>query len=67
MVILDIKDEKADFVMELFKNLRFVKMTPLTEAKAQHYLDLKEAFEEIKLIEAGEKRGRPIQDLLDEL
>jgi len=35
--------------------------------KAQILADLKEAFQEIKLIEEGKKKARPIQELLDEL
>ncbi|WMJ72006.1 hypothetical protein RCC89_02290 [Cytophagaceae bacterium ABcell3] len=35
-VLLDIKDSKAEFVMELFNNLSdYVKAKPLTEPKAQ--------------------------------
>jgi len=32
-VMLDIKDNKADFVMELLKNLSFVKATPISTYK----------------------------------
>ncbi len=32
-VLLDIKDNKADFVMELLKNLSFVKTSKLTDEK----------------------------------
>jgi hypothetical protein len=66
-VLLDIEENKADFVMELLKNLRFVKATPLTDAKARVLSDLREAVEEMKLIKAGKKHGRPARELLDEL
>ena len=66
-VLLDIQENKADFVMELLNNLRFVKATPLTDAKARVLSDLHEAVEEMKLIKAGKKHGRPARELLNEL
>ena len=66
-VLLDIRDDKASFVMELLKNLRFVKATPLQDAKAEVLADIREAVEEMKLIKAGKKDGRPARELLDEL
>jgi hypothetical protein len=64
-LLLDIKEDKAGFVMELLKNLRFVKVTPLTGDKERIYTDWKEAMDELKLIKAGQKRGRPVEDLLN--
>jgi hypothetical protein len=66
-VLLDIRDDKASFVMELLKNLRFVKATPLQDAKAEVLADIREAVEEMKLIKGGKKKGRPARELLDEL
>jgi hypothetical protein len=66
-VLLDIRDDKASFVLELLKNLRFVKATPLQDAKAQVLSDIREAVQEMKLIKAGEKRDRAARELLDEL
>ncbi len=34
-VLLDIKDAKASFVMELLRNFSFVKAEPLTPGKAE--------------------------------
>jgi hypothetical protein len=39
-VMLDIKDSKADFVMELLSNLSFVKAEPLTPYKKKVLGDL---------------------------
>ena len=64
-LLLDIKDDKAGFVMELLKNLRFVKVTPLPAEKERIYTDWKDAMEELKLIKAGQKRGRPVEELLN--
>ena len=66
-VLLDIKDEKAAFVMELLGNLKYVKTKTLTDPEATFLKELKEAVEEVKRIKAGKSTGRPIQELLDEL
>ena len=66
-VLLDIKDNKADFVMELLKNLSFVKAKTLTPHKSRVLEELKEAVEEMKLIKAGKLKGRNAEDLLNEL
>jgi len=66
-VLLDIKEDKAHLVMELLKDLRYVKATLLTDAKEQIFTDWHEVMGELKLIKAGKKRGRPISALLNEL
>lgn len=65
-VLLDIKEDKVQLVMELLKDLRYVKATPLTDVKARVFSDWQEAMGELKLIKAGRKRGRPISALLNE-
>ena len=42
-VILDIKDDKAAFFMEVLKNFSFVKAKPLTPYKADVFEGLKES------------------------
>lgn len=66
-VMLDIKDNKADFVMELLNNLSFVKATPVSPHKKKILKDLKQAVEEMKLIKAGKLKGRNARDLINEL
>jgi len=66
-VLLDIKDNKVDFVMELLKNLPFVKTKPLTPYKAQVLEDIKEAVEQMNLIKTGKLKARNAEDLIDEL
>lgn len=66
-VLVDVKDHKAAFLLELLNSLPFVKAKPLTDAKAEFLEDLREAVEEVKLIKAGKKKGRSAQELLDEL
>jgi hypothetical protein len=66
-VLLDIKDNKAPFVMELLQSLSFVKAKPLTPYKAEVLEGIREAVEEMKLIKAGKLKGRPAEDLFNEL
>lgn len=66
-VLLEIKESKVEFVMELLRSLRYVKATPLTDAKAKALAELQKAVEEMKLIKAGKKQGRPARELLEEL
>ncbi len=66
-VLLDIKDNKASFVMELLHSLPFIKTTKLSEEKAQLIGELNEAIEEMKLIKAGKKKARNAEDFLNEL
>lgn len=65
--LLDIKDTKAPFVMELLHSFSFVKVKPLTPYKAEVLEGIKEAVEEMKLIKAGKLKGRPAEDLFNEL
>lgn len=66
-VLLDIKDAKAPFIMELLQNFSFVKAKTLTPYKAKVLEDVKEAVEEMKLINAGKLEARNAEDLFDEL
>ena len=66
-VILDIKDKKADFVMELLENLPFVKAKTITPSKARLLEEIKEAVEEVNLIKAGKLKGRPAEEFINEL
>ena len=66
-VLLDIKDNKAAFVMELLQSLSYVKAKPLTDEKAQLISEIREAVEEMKLIRAGKKKARNAEDFLNEL
>jgi len=66
-VILDIKDEKASFMIEVLKNFKDVKTTPISSYKADVLEGLNEAIHEVKLIKQGKLKGIPAKDLLDEL
>ncbi|MBP9150804.1 MAG: hypothetical protein KBF73_00830 [Flavobacteriales bacterium] len=67
-ILLDIKDSKAAFFMEVLKNFSFVKeATPLSDAKAELMQDIREAVEELKLVKAGKLKARDAEDLINEL
>lgn len=67
-ILLDIKDSKAAFFMEVLRNFSFVKKaTPISDAKASLMKDIRDAVEEIKLVRAGKLEARNAEDLIDEL
>ena len=66
-VLLDVKDAKASFVMELLRSFSFVKAKTITPYKAKVLEDVKDAVEEMKLIKAGKLKARNAEDLFHEL
>lgn len=66
-VLLDIKDSKAAFILELLDNFPFVKAKPLTPYKAEVLEGIKEAVDEVNQIKAGKKRAKPLSEFLNEL
>lgn len=66
-ILLDIKDNKVSFVMELLNSLSFVKAKPLTDKKAEMMSDMREAVEEVTLIKEGKKQARNAEDFVNEL
>jgi hypothetical protein len=67
-VLLDVKDSKAAFLMEVLNSFPFVrKATPISSAKAELLEDLREAVEELKLVRQGKLEARDAESLLDEL
>ena len=65
--VLDIKDGKASFVMELLGNLSFVKVQPITNEKALLLQEIKEAVDNVNLVKNGKLQARPAKELLDEI
>jgi hypothetical protein len=66
-LLLEIKDSKVSFVMELLNSLNFVKVKMLSDEKAELISNIKDAVEELNLIKQGKLKGIPARDLLDEL
>ena len=65
--VLDIKDSKASFVMELLGNFSFVKVQPITNEKALLLSEIKEAVDIINLIKKGKVQARSAKELLNEI
>ena len=65
--VLDIKDSKASFVMELLNNFSFVKVRPITNEKALLLSEIREAVDAINLIKKGKVQARPAKELLNEI
>ncbi len=66
-ILLDVRDNKAAFFLELLTSFSFVKAKPLTPYKAKVLEDVKEAVEEMKLISTGKMKGRNAEDIYNEL
>jgi hypothetical protein len=66
-VLVDIRDNKAAFVMELLNNFSFVKVKPISNEKALLMEEIKEAVENVKLARQGKLKPKPLSELLDEL
>ena len=66
-ILLDIKDDKATFIIELLNNFRFVKVKTLTPYKAEVLEGLKEAVEQVNLAKQGKIKLKSARQLLSEL
>ena len=67
-VLLDIKDNKADFILEILKGFpSYVKAKKVADSKAILYATIKEAAEEVRLHKQGKIKLKSAQELLDEL
>jgi hypothetical protein len=66
-VLVEIKDSKAAFIMELLNNFSFVKAKPITNEKALLMEEIKEAVENVKLAKQGKLKAKPLNELLNEL
>lgn len=66
-LLLDVKDSKASFILELLESFSFVKAKPLSPAKAQSLSELKEAVENMNLVKQGKLKARPVKELLNEI
>jgi len=65
--VLDIKDSKVQFVMELLENFSFVKIKPFTNEKALLLSEIREAVDTLNLVKKGKIQARPAKELLNEI
>jgi len=66
-ILLDIKDNKADFVLELLNNLSFVKAEAISLKKAQFIKELKSSVIEVENAKQGKIKLKSAEDLFNEL
>jgi hypothetical protein len=74
-VTLNIPDTKISSFIAMIKRLdltienrkRISLEDELSPAQKKTWKNIKQGFEEMKMVEAGIKKARPIQELLDEL
>ena len=70
-ITISVPDKDYSFIMKLIKSLDFVQVKVQQKTKAsakQKFLDeFKEAVEELNLVKAGKLKGKPFQELIDEL
>ena len=65
--VLDIKDSKVSFVMELLSNFSFVKIRPITKEKALLLSEIRETVDTVNLLKKGKFQARPAKELLYEI
>ena len=66
-IVVEVKESKAEFLLELLRNLPFVKGTAVQDEKETVLDSVRTAVEQMKQVKAGKLKGRPVQALLDEL
>ena len=66
-VLLDIKDSKAEFVMELLQSFSFVKAETISPAKARFLKEFKQSIDEVNLAKEGKLKLKTADQLLNEL
>jgi hypothetical protein len=66
-VLLDIKDNKAIYLLEVLKGLSYVKTKTISNEKALLMEEIKDAVDELTLIRQGKLKGISAKELLDEL
>lgn len=66
-ILVEVKESKAEFLLELLRNLPFVKATSVQEEKEAVLTSVRTAVEQMKQVDAGKLKGRSVQKLLDEL
>lgn len=66
-ILLKVKDNKADFLLELLKNFPFVKAKPISPEKMKLMDEITEAVINVNLDKQGKQKAKPIKQLLNEL
>ena len=65
--ILEVDDNKDEFLLEMLRHFRFVKTRPLTKTNVQFVTEMKRSVEQVKLAKKGKLKLQKAKDLLNEL
>jgi hypothetical protein len=66
-ILLEVKDEKAPHLVALLKELKFVKATTITPAKALLMKEIKEAVDEMNMVKRGKKKAKDAEKFINAL
>ena len=66
-VLLDIKEDRAQFVLGLLRRLPYVKVKPFTPFQFEVLDSTRTALEELQLIKEGKLEARDADELLNEI
>ncbi|TGL16861.1 hypothetical protein [Leptospira meyeri] len=66
-VLLDIKDNKAQSLMEVLKGLSYVKTKTITDSKAEFIENAKTAVDEMNQVKAKKIKPKAARDFLSEI
>ncbi|HLW50711.1 MAG TPA: hypothetical protein VKZ78_07030 [Sphingobacteriaceae bacterium] len=66
-LLLEIKENKAEMLLALLRDLPYVKIKTMSDNETRFLLELQESIEELNQIKSSKSKGRPIADLLNEL
>ena len=66
-VLLDIKDNKALYLLEVLKGLSYVKTKTISNEKATLMEEIKEAVDNLSLARQGKLKLKSARDLYNEL
>lgn len=66
-ILLDVKDHKAPFMIELLKSFSFVKAQTISDEKALLIKEIRESVENLNLVREGKMKSQSARSLLDEL
>ena len=66
-ILLDIPDNQASSLIDVLRSISYVRVKPLTDAKALLMEEIKEAVDEMQLVKTGTKKARNAEDFLNEL
>ena len=66
-ILVEVRDDKAPYLVKVLKGLKYVKTTTISPAKALLLKEMKEAVTELNLVKHGKKKARNAENFLNEL